>query len=89
MIRFISLFLTKSYYYNYYLRNKSPTHSTWDELIELMMYLRFLAKRSYTGTYRLFRTFLGTCPKSSSNFLLFLNHFSLILKQHLLQGFSY
>lgn len=35
------------------------THSTWDELIELM-YLRFLAKWSYAGTYRLFCTFVGT-----------------------------
>ena len=37
----------------------NATHSTWDELIELM-YLRFLAKWSYAGTYRLFCTFVGT-----------------------------
>ena len=37
----------------------NATHSTWDELIELM-YLRFLAKWSYAGTYRLFCTFVVT-----------------------------
>src|SRR5699024_6658676 len=37
----------------------NATNSTWDELIELM-YLRFIEKRSYAGTYRLFRTFVGT-----------------------------
>ena len=39
--------------------DSKQTVSTWDELIELM-YLRFLAKWSYAGTYRLFCTFVGT-----------------------------
>src|SRR5699024_5458635 len=44
----------------YHLRNSMlAIHSTWDELIELM-HLRFIAKRSYAGTCRLFRTFVGT-----------------------------
>src|SRR5699024_1606788 len=51
-------------FYQYFNRSYSSTidinatNSTWDELIQLM-YLRFLVKWSYAGTYRLFRTFVG------------------------------
>lgn len=48
--------------YELYFLDIKTTVSTWDELMELM-YLRFLAKRSYAGTYRLICTFVGTGQK--------------------------
>ena len=76
------IFSTSTFYFS--TLDNNATNSTWDELIELM-HLRFIAKRSYAGTCRLFRTFVGTyqqiCFISLQSVLSFL---SIIFEIHLL-----
>src|SRR5699024_5351512 len=56
----LSLKVFKLKYFYIVLLSSNATHSTWDELIELIN-LRFFVKWSYVGTYRLICTFVGTC----------------------------